>query len=241
MKLIAYYEGSIKTKEWLNELLNRTDIDYRKLPTQNISKHFTKLPAYISDILYLDKPDIVLSGSLDGKHEKPIFSIEFASCTPQYQHALQRFSRMMASVVNGCPSIIIIPKLKRENDHGVRCYKRSRAIEYGAVRLMDIYNTPAFIFDWEDEDGILKNEGSTGLPLMNTDSINQLKILLTKSIAEFYNIDYIGALWRMPIVKQIVDQTRERAYSGVLHQLPNLVVVQMALLNPSLTWLKQQN
>lgn len=214
MKLIAYYEGSIKTEEWLNGLLNRTDIDYRKLPTQNISKQFTQLPAYISDILYLDKPDIILSGSLDGEHEKPIFSIEFAACTPHYQHSVQRFSRMMASVVNACPSIIIIPKAKRENDQGKRLYKRSRAIEYGAVRLMDIYNTPAFIFDWEDEDGILKNEGSTGLPLMNTDSINQLKILLSNSIAQFHNIDYIGALWRMPIVKQIVDQARERAYSG---------------------------
>lgn len=214
MQLIAYYEGSSQTQDWLNQVLNRNDIIYKKIPTQNNSIEFTKLPAYVADILYLDKPDIILSGSLDGEHEKPIFSIEFASCTPQYQHALQRFSRMMASIVNDCPSIIIIPKLKRENDQGVRRYKRSRAIEYGAVRLMDIYRTPAFIFDWEDDDGILKMEGTTGLPLINTESIKQMGQLLIDSINQFHNIDYISALWRLPIVKTKLDNTRVNAYTG---------------------------
>ncbi len=214
MELIAYYEGSTQTESWLNSVLDRDDIVYKKLPTQNNSIEFTKLPAYVADILYLDKPDIILSGSIDGKHEKPIFSLEFASCTPQYQHALQRFSRMMASVVNGCPSIIIIPKNKRENDNGVRVYARSRALEYGAVRLMDIYKTPAFVFDWEDSDGILTTQAETGLPAISSEAIQQLKKLLKSSIDQFYNIDYISSLWRLPIVKKILDQTRERAYHG---------------------------
>lgn len=214
MKLIAYYEGTDQTKVWLETILGRSDIEFRKLPSQNISTAFTKLPAYISDILYLDKPDVVLAGSLDGRHERPIFSIEFASCTPQYQHALQRFSRMMASVVNSCPSVIIMPERKRENDGGVRLYKRSQSIEYGAVRLMDIYRTPAFVMDWPDDDGILKNEAQTGLPLLNCDSMRHLRQLLKDSIAQFYNVDYIGALWRLPIVKSLVDITRMRAYDN---------------------------
>lgn len=214
MQLIAYYEGNDQTEAWLNSLLGRTDILYKKIPSQNNSIDFTKLPAYVADILYLDKPDIIISGSFDGRHEKPIFSIEFASCTPQYQHALQRFSRMMASVVNGCPSVIIIPSMKRENDQGIRTYRRSRAIEYGAVKLMDIYNTPAFIFDWEDNDGILLTEGSTGLPLLTSNAILQLKDLLTKAIVQFNNTDYINALWRLPAVSKLLDQARERAYTG---------------------------
>ena len=214
MELIAYYEGSDQTQDWLNTVLDRQDIIYKKIPTQNNSIDFTKLPAYVADILYLDKPDIIISGSIDGEHEKPIFSVEFASCTPQYQHALQRFSRMMASVVNGCPSVIIIPKRKRENDEGIRTYKRSRAIEYGAVRLMDIFRTPAFIFDWEDDDGILKMEGTTGLPEIETDSIKELKLLLSNAIDQFHNIDYVNALWRLPISKKLLDETRVRAYTG---------------------------
>lgn len=214
MNLIAYYEGNDQTKNWLNRVLNRDDIVFKKIPTQNNTIEFTKLPAYIADILYLDKPDIIISGSIDGKHEKPIFSIEFASCTPQYQHALQRFSRMMASVVNGCPSIIIIPKEKRENDGGVRRYKRSRALEYGAVRLMDIFRTPAFIFDWEDDDGILIMEDLMPLPKIDSNSIKELSSLLTQAIKEFHNIDYVNALWRLPIVKKKLDSTRVNAYTG---------------------------
>lgn len=214
MQLIAYFEGSNDTKEWLIALLGIEDIIFRKIPVQNNSVEFTRLPAYIADILYLDKPDIIISGSIDGEHEKPIFSIELASCTPQYQHALQRFSRMMASVVNGCPSIIIIPKSKRENDNGARVYARSRALEYGAVKLMDIYNTPAFIFDWEDEDGILKNEPGSTLPEISSASIQQLKELLLESFRQFHNIDYVSALWRSSVVRRMLDSTRERAYIG---------------------------
>jgi len=214
MDLIAYYEGSDQTKKWLNKLLGRTDIVYKKIPVQNNSTDFTKLPAYVADILNLDKPDIILSGSLDGRHEKPIFSIEFASCTPQYQHSLQRFSRMMASVVNSCPSIIILPMNKRENDQGVRQYVRSRAVEYGAVRLMDLYNTPAFIFTWEDNDGILNMEGNTSLPSLNSDSIKSLGNLIKEAINQFHNIDYINALWGLPLVNQLRDKTRERAYGN---------------------------
>lgn len=214
MKLIAYYEGGKPTELWLNTVLGRTDIVYYKLPSKNISNDFTKLPAYVADILNLDKPDIIISGSLDGEHERPIFSIEFASCTPQYQHALQRFSRMMASVVNGCPSAIIIPSSKRENSAGKRLYKRSQAIDYGAVKLMDIYGTPAFVFDWEDKDGILQMEGGTNLPPIASSSVQQLKTLLIKAIEQFNNVDYIKALWKLPITRELLDETRTRAYSG---------------------------
>ena len=122
----------------MKKMLHGEKLTFKKLPIKNNEKSFTTLPKYVADILYLDKPDIIISGSTDGIHEKPIFSIEFAGCTPQYQHALQRFPRMLASVENGCPSILIIPPKKRENI-GNRIYNRSQAIDYGAVRLMDIY------------------------------------------------------------------------------------------------------
>ena len=75
MELLAYYEGSDQTKDWLNQVLETNEIIYKKLPSTNTSEDFTKLPAYVADILNLDKPDIILSGIIEGQHEKPIFSI----------------------------------------------------------------------------------------------------------------------------------------------------------------------
>lgn len=212
MELIAYYEGSDEVEEWLKSLLER-DITFKKLPT-NSSTEYTQLPSHISDILYLDKPDIILSGRIDDVYEKPIFSIEFASCTPQYQHALQRFSRMMASVTSGCPSAIIMPKQKAENEGGIRLYKRSRALEYGTVKLMDSYRIPAFVFDWPDTDGNLENEPGTSLPTLSAPGIVSLKNLLFKALSAFQNLDYIASLWKLKEVTLLVENTRSRAYGG---------------------------
>lgn len=220
MNIVAYYEGDESVKDWLCALLN-INIKFKKMPTGNYSSDFFLLPSYISDILFLDKPDIIIAGSVDNIHEKPIFSIEFASCTPQFQHALQRFSRMVASVSNGCPSLIIMPENKLENSSSNesgngknRTYQRSQAVEYGAVRLMDIYNIPAFIFDWPVNAGIMENENNTNYPLISSDSMQSLKKLIIDAIKAFEDIDYIGALWRSSEVRKCVDHMRYRAYKG---------------------------
>ena len=214
MEIIAYYEGDDAIKGWISEIIqgNASSITFKRLPTSNLSSEFTKLPAYVADILNLDKPDVILSGTIDGVHEKPLLSIELASCTPQYQHALQRFSRMMASVTNGCPSVVILPEVKRENSEGIRTYKRSAAILYGAVRLMDIFNIPAFVFDWPNEDGILLNEGGGSQPLISSKSMQELQVFVGKAITAFNNLDYVEALWRSEGVQERVDLTRELAY-----------------------------
>ena len=213
MEIVAYYEGADDVKHWLDLLLHGNTIIYKKIPI-NSSKEFTELPAYIADILYLDKPDVILAGRIDGIHEKPLFSIEFASCTPQYQHALQRFSRMMASVAAGCPSLIIMARQKAENSGGGTIYQRSRALEYGAVKLMDAYRIPAFVFDWPEVEGVLQNEPNTGLPILNAASILSLKNLLQQSFIAFNNNDYISALWKLPDVIALIDKMRNQAYYG---------------------------
>jgi hypothetical protein len=214
MDIIAYYEGDEAIKGWISKIIqgNASSITFKKLPTSNLSSEFTKLPAYVADILNLDKPDVILSGTIDGIHEKPLLSIELASCTPQYQHALQRFSRMMASVTNGCPSVVILPEIKRENSEGVRTYKRSSSILYGAVRLMDIFHIPAFVFDWPNIDGILQNEEGGSQPLISSRSMQELQDFVGKAVSAFNNLDYVEALWRSEGVQERVDLTRELAY-----------------------------
>ena len=86
MDLIAYYEGDLSVVHWLQNLLCGRSISFRKMPARNDSADYADLPSYVSDILYLDKPDLILAALVDG-HEKPLLSIEFATCTPQYQHA----------------------------------------------------------------------------------------------------------------------------------------------------------
>jgi hypothetical protein len=213
LDIIAYYEGSDDVKDWLKKIFPTLPIDFRRLPTRNDTAAFIDLPSYIADILLLDKPDVILAGSIDGIHERPMFSIEFASCTPQYQHALQRFSRMVASVTNGCPSIIVIPKRKRSND-GASVYTRSKAIEYGAVRLMDLYACPAFVLDWPDNDGELIFEKDMQLPALNTPSGKQIVRLLEASLEAFNNVDYRGALATKPIIRELTDDLRVQAYAN---------------------------
>lgn len=213
MDVIAYYEGSNALRDWLTSLLE-IPITFKKLPAQNSSPEFTKLPAYVADILYLDKPDLVLSGCIDGIHEKPIFSVEFAACTPQYQHALQRFPRMLASVNRGAPAILILPHRKKENIGGERQYVRSQAIEYAASRLMDVYDIPAFVFDWPDSEGILEYEHGTSLPKHDSESIRELKELLRGALAAFNGADYISNLWKISSVRALLEKARAKAYRG---------------------------
>lgn len=220
MKIIAYYEGNDAVREWLTKLINQP-IEFRPMPSSNYSKDFTGLPAYVADILYLDKPDIILAGSVDDIHEKPIFSIEFAACTPQYQHALQRFSRMVASVVNGCPAVIVMPAEKIENMGGARRYKRSKAVEYGAVKLMDICNTPAFVFDWPTIDGVMQDELSMQLPKLDTPPMKDLAALIQAALQAFSNLDYVQALWKQPLVKRQLDVTRHLAYENGIPTISN--------------------
>ncbi|MCP9223810.1 hypothetical protein MKP08_13765 [Erythrobacter sp. LQ02-29] len=213
MEVIVYFEGADSTRDWVSKLLNRSDITFRKIPSQNSSSSFSELPSYISDILYLDKPDIIIAGSNDGIHEKPIFSIELAACTPQFQHALQRFPRLLASVASGCPTVLIMPLRKRSND-GKSTYQRSVAADYGAVRLTDIFHVPALVIDWPDDDGILLYEGSDGLPPLNSKSIADLGSYLRDCLTSFAQVDYLGALARLPQTQFLTDQTRMNAYKN---------------------------
>lgn len=211
MDLIVYYEGADSIKDWITSLLGQT-CEFRAIPTTNNSEAFARLPSYIADILYLDKPDLIISGVPDGIHERPIFSIELAACTPQYQHAIQRFSRMVASVSNLCPSILIMAKRKVENDGGVRMYNRSAAVDYGAVRLMDIFAVPALVVDWPDKDGTLLFEGADTLPPLSSPEMKTLATFLRQAVKVFPTLDYIGALTQLALTQQLVDATRARAY-----------------------------
>lgn len=212
MDLIVYYEGANSIESWVSKLLPGYKPVFKKLPTSNKQEAFALLPKYVSDILYLDKPDIIISGTVDGIHEKPIFSIELAACTPQYQHALQRFPRMLASVENKCPSILIMALEKSENNGGARLYRRSQAIDYGAVRLMDIFGVPAFVFDWPTKDGTLQFEGSDALPPLNSVEMKELSAYLLDAISAFINADYMAALMKQPRTRALIDKSRQRAY-----------------------------
>ncbi|WP_417681999.1 hypothetical protein [Pseudidiomarina aquimaris] len=222
MKLIVYYEGDESVKEWFASIVIK-EIDgivYKKMPTRNDTGVYADLPAHVSDILYLDKPDLIISMIHDG-HEKPLLSIEFASCTPQYQHALQRFSRMLASVSAGCPSVLIMPFRKRSND-GKSIYTRSSAIEYGSVKLMDVYNTPCFILDWShDENDFLLNEDGMQYPFLDTEDMINLGRLIEACIESRQDVDYCGSLSQKKVVHDLRDSNRVNAYRNGVPTIAN--------------------
>ena len=219
MNLIAYYEGDDSVKTWFSSVVS-ANVIYKKMPVRNDTNEYADLPAYVSDILYLDKPDLIISMQHDG-HEKPLLSIEFASCTPQYQHALQRFSRMLASISTGCPSVLIIPAIKRENS-GERVYKRSAAIEYGAVRLMDIFKTSCFILDWPtDENFFLMNEQGTQYPAIKSEGIKSLEEFISECINSREDVNYIESLSKKKVVNRLTDLIRTQAYRNGVPSISN--------------------
>jgi hypothetical protein len=218
MALLVYYDSpqgvpSNALEAWVRGLLAPRQCDFRVLPDSNNSPAFTQLPSYVADILYLDKPDIIISG-VSGVYERPICSIEFAGCTPQYQHAVQRFSRMMASAANDCPSVVIMPRRKVENQGGARAYNRSAAISYGASKLMDIFGVPAHVLDWPDEDGVLLLHDGESLPPLNSNPIRKLRDFVAAAVLAFETLDFVGTLSRSSIARELLDATREDAYRG---------------------------
>jgi len=221
MEIVVYFEGDDTVKDWFTSVMDiDDDIIYKKMPTRNDVAAFADLPAYISDILYLDKPDLIASMVHDG-HEKPLLSIEFASCTPQYQHALQRFSRMLASATAGCPSVLVIPFKKRSND-SESIYTRSTSIEYGAVRLMDVFKTPCFIIDWtSDENHFLLNEPDMQYPLIDTEGIKSLRKLMQACIESRQDVNYSDSLFQKQIVHQLTDANRSNAYRNGAPSIAN--------------------
>lgn len=219
MEIIVYYEGDDSVKAWFSSLVESA-VTYKKMPSRNDTGEYTDLPAYVSDILYLDKPDLIVSMQHDG-HEKPLLSIEFASCTPQYQHSLQRFSRMLASISSGCPSILVIPSIKRENS-GDRIYKRSVAIEYGAVRLMDVFKTPCFVLDWPtDGKHFLINEKNTQYPSIDSNGIQDLKQFIFECINSREDVNYIESLSKKKLVTKLTDMLRTNAYKEGVPSISN--------------------
>ena len=212
MEIIVYYEGDESIKDWLIKVMNiEGAVTFKKMPTKNDTARYADLPAHVADILYLDKPDLIISIIHDG-HEKPLLSIEFASCTPQYQHSLQRFSRMLASVTTGCPSVLIIPFRKRANN-GDSVYTRSTSIEYGAVRLMDVFKTPCFILDWpSDQHHFLLNEANTQYPQLDSEGVNALKSLIDACVRSRQDVNYSASLFQKKIVHELTDANRANAY-----------------------------
>ena len=211
MELVIYYEGADSIEDWLNSILPNVDISFEKLPNKNNSKSFDLLPENIKRLLYLDKPDIIISGKITNDYYKPFVTIELASCTPQYQHALQRFPRMLGSISINCPSFLIMPSEKRGNSNA-QPYKRSQAIDYGAFRLMELYSVPAFVLDWpSDENGYLIFNKQDNLPPIDCNALDLLKEFLNESLENYKNENFVSKIMGSEIVEELKKYSEPRA------------------------------
>lgn len=216
-KVKIYYAGSDSEKNWIKKALPRgLRISWQKLPGTNSGISFFESPNYVTDILYLDKPDFIISAVRDGSHEKPIVSIEYASCTPQYEHGIQRFSRMCASTAQSTPTILIIPKKKAANSNKKQIYKRTKAIAYGAVKIKEIFNVPAYLFDWPDNQGILQN---SFLPDLNKRKLSNFKKLLKAMLKSFNEKNYLETLLKTKIS---IDECRKNQEEAFFNGAPTI-------------------
>ena len=210
-RIKIYYAGSDSEKKWIKRALPKgLLIKWQKLPGTNAGKLFFSSPNYVTDILYLDKPDFIISAQKKGSHEKPIVSIEYSACTPQYQHGIQRFSRMLASATQATPSIIIIPKQKKANSDN-QIYTRTKAIAYGAVKIKEIFNVPAYIFDWPEKKGILNH---SSLPNLKDVRLLPFKKLLKEMLFAFDDSSYLKTLVKSKISINESQKIQEEAFAS---------------------------
>jgi len=118
----------------------------------NDVRAFARNPKRIQDLLYLDKPDVIITHRWSLKDvEEPVLCIEFSEQTPMGQNVYQRFPRAVASAEAGVPFAFVFP----ERDWVPRSKGSTSSWEYASPfvfnslrRLTDLHKLPVISIDW---------------------------------------------------------------------------------------------
>lgn len=133
-----------------NTLLAKTSPAPQRRRIWPTTKSFVNNPSLIQRMLYLDKPDVVVTL---GDPEQPVVGIEFCSEAPTGHDIYQRFARVVAAAELGTPFAYVFPRRKFVARKG-----GGRWDEYNPLALQALlqvgrfHNVPVLGFLWyEDE------------------------------------------------------------------------------------------
>src|SRR3989339_122018 len=151
----------------------------------NKTDNFAKNPKKIQDMLYLDKPDVIITYQENEQSiEIPVLSLEISEQTPMGQNTFQRFPRAVASAEQGVPFVIIFP----EKDWVQRTKKESSGWEMaspfvfnGLKKLSEFHNIPVFSVNWACNEKKVSHKGyksyDTKFPNMPDSNSEEMKKL----------------------------------------------------------------
>ena len=118
----------------------------------NNTKSFARNPRRIQELLYLDKPDVIITHQrFPSDVEQPVVAVEFSEQTPMGQNAYQRFPRAVASAESSVPFVIVFPSkdwVPREPPSKSGWDHASPFIFNGLRKLIDFHELPALAVDW---------------------------------------------------------------------------------------------
>jgi len=113
---------------------------------QDRGEGFAENPKLVQDILYLDKPDVIVTS---GQPEEPIVGVEFSAEAPSGHDCFQRIPRAAASVEHGVPFAYLFPKRKWvERGTGGRWDLYNPLVFQVLLHISRFHGVPALGFLW---------------------------------------------------------------------------------------------
>ncbi len=107
---------------------------------------FAANPKLIQDILYLDKPDVIVTS---GKPEKPIVGLEFSAEAPTGHDCFQRMARVAASLEYGIPFAYVFPRRRWVRRAGKARWDEYNPLVFKTLAQMSrFHGVPALGFLW---------------------------------------------------------------------------------------------
>lgn len=147
MDFTVWYGENIQEAEYIvaNTVLSEHSV-HRKVMYNNNSKDFVKNPESIKAILYLDKPNLIITG---GKPEKPLLAIEFCGEAGTGHNFFQRVGRVAAAAEFEIPFAYVLPEKvwkRRQTREGWDWY--NPLIFRVLLQMGSFHRTPILAFIW---------------------------------------------------------------------------------------------
>ncbi|OGF29184.1 hypothetical protein A2531_01800 [Candidatus Falkowbacteria bacterium RIFOXYD2_FULL_34_120] len=190
----------------------------------NKTDNFAKNPKKIQDMLYLDKPDVIITYQENEQSiEIPVLSLEISEQTPMGQNTFQRFPRAVASAEQGVPFVIIFP----EKDWVQRTKKESSGWEMaspfvfnGLKKLSEFHNIPVFSVNWACNEKKVSHKGyksyDTKFPNMpdsNSEEMKKLFIFINLLIQNTLGGYQTSKLLENREIKELVEDLDAKRFS----------------------------
>lgn len=149
MKFEVWYGENRIDAEFIyeNTILKEHDVEYKRIYPNN-TKSFTNNPDSIKKILYLDKPDIIITS---GNPTRPIISIELTSAAGTGHALLQRVARVVAAAENDVPVAFLLPEkvwVTRKNNNA-RWDSYNPLFFKTLIQIGRFHQNPVAAFFWD--------------------------------------------------------------------------------------------